>query len=122
MTESRLQATSELRNLAGEAVDQAEKVYGMFFDAANKSVASIPSPAMDISKKALSFTDQNMRAAFDHSRKLVHAADLQEAIQVQSDFLKSQFTNSGEQMKQIRDNVMSAAKDAWASKVPLPTS
>jgi phasin len=122
MTESRLQATSELRNLAGEAVDQAEKVYDMFFDAANKSVASIPSPAMDISKKALSFTDQNMRAAFDHSRKLVHAADLQEAIQVQSDFLKSQFTNSGEQMKQIRDNVMSAAKDAWASKVPLPTS
>jgi hypothetical protein len=70
MTESRLQATSELRNLAGEAVDQAEKVYDMFFDAANKSVASIPSPAMDISKKALSFTDQNMRAAFDHSRKL----------------------------------------------------
>ena len=58
----------------------------MFFDAANKSVASIPSPGTEISKQALSFTEQNMKAAFEHARKLVHATDLQQAMQIQSEF------------------------------------
>jgi hypothetical protein len=53
-----------------------------------------------------------MKAAFDHARKLVHANDLQEAMQIQSEFLKSQFTNAGEQMKQIANGVMSTAKEA----------
>jgi hypothetical protein len=60
----------------------------------------------------LTFTEQNMKAAFDHARKLVHATDLQQAMQIQSEFLKSQFTNAGEHMRQITGGVMSAAKDA----------
>jgi hypothetical protein len=57
-----------------------------------------------------------LKAAFDHARKLVHATDLQEAMQIQSEFLKSQFTNAGEHMRQITGEVMSAAKDASKSK------
>ncbi len=84
----------------------------MFFDAANKSVASIPSPGTDISKQALTLTEQNMKAAFDHARKLVQATDLQQAMQIQSEFLKSQFTNAGEHMQKM----MSAARDASKGK------
>ena len=63
-----------------------------------------------MSKQALSLTEQNMKAAFDHARKLVHATDLQQAMQIQSEFLKSQFTNAGEHMRQITGGVMSAVK------------
>ena len=56
-------------------------------------------PATEVSKQALSFAEQNMKASFDHARKLVRAADLQEAMQNQSEFLKSQFTNAEEHMK-----------------------
>jgi len=119
MTESKLQVPTELRNSAEKAIDQTEKAFDMFFDAANKSVASIPSSPMDISKKALSLAEQNMKAAFDHARKLVHATDLQEAMQIQSDFLKGQFTNAGDQMKQIAEGVMSAAKDASVSRLGI---
>ena len=119
MTESKLQMRTELRNSVEKAIDQAEKAFDMFFDAANKSAASIPLPPMDISKKALSLAEHNMKAAFDHARKLVHATDLQEAMQIQSDFLKSQFTNAGEQMKQIAEGVMSAAKDASVSRLGI---
>ena len=73
----------------------------MFFDAAHKSMTSIPSPGTEISKQALSFTEQNMKAAFEHARKLVHATDLQQAMQIQSEFLRSQFTNAGEHMRNI---------------------
>jgi phasin len=112
MIEPKLEVPTELRDLAEKTIDQAEKAFGMFFDAANKSVASIPSPGTEISKQALSFTEQNMKAAFEHARKLVHATDLQQAMQIQSEFLKSQFTNAGEHMRQITGAAMSN---------PLPT-
>jgi phasin len=115
MIEPKLEVPTELRDLAEKTIDQAEKAFGMFFDAANKSIASVPSPGTEMSKQALSLTEQNMKAAFDHARKLVHATDLQQAMQIQSEFLKSQFTNAGEHMRQITGGVMSAVKGATKS-------
>jgi phasin len=112
MTEPKLEVPAELRDLVEKTIDQTERAFGMFFDAANKSVASMPNPGTEISKQALTFTEQNMKAAFEHARKLVHATDLQQAMQIQSEFLRSQFTTAGEHMRQITGNVMSAAKDA----------
>ena len=111
MTEPKLEVPAELRDLAEKTIDQAERAFGMFFEAANKSVGSIPGAGSEISKQALTFTQQNMKAAFENARKLVHATDLQQAMQIQSEFLRSQFTNAGEHMRQITGDVMSAAKD-----------
>ena len=116
MSEPKLEVPTELRYMAEKAIEQAEKAFSMFFNAANKSIASIPHPATEVSKQALSFAEQNMKASFDHARKLVHAADLQEAMQLQSDFLKSQFTNAGEHMKAVTGEMVSAAKDASKDK------
>ena len=116
MSEPKLEVPAELRELAEKTIQQAEKAFGMFFDAASKSITSVPGPGADISKQALSFTEQNMRAAFEHARKLVHATDFQEAMRIQSEFLRSQFTNAGEHMRQISGSVMSATKDATKGK------
>src|SRR3954469_10280840 len=116
MSEPKLEVPAELRDLAEKTIDQAEKAFGMFCDAANKSMTSIPSPGADISKQALSLTEQNIKSAFEHARKLVHATDIQEAMRIQSEFLKSQFTNAGEHMRQITGSAMSAAKDATKDK------
>ena len=112
MIEPKLEVPAELRDLVEKTIDQTEKAFGMFFDAANKSVSSVPSPGTDISKQALSFTEQNMKAAFEHARKLVHATDLQQAMQIQSEFLRSQFTTAGEHMREMTGGIMSAARDA----------
>jgi len=116
MIEPKLEVPAELRDLAEKTIDQAEKAFGMFFDAAAKSMASMPNPSNEISKQALNFTEQNMKAAFEHARKLVHATDLQEAMRIQSEFLRSQFTNAGEHMRQITGDVMSATRDASKGK------
>jgi phasin len=113
----KLEVPAELRELAEKTIEQAEKAFGMFFDAASKSMSSVPGPGSEISKQALSFTEQNMKAAFEHARKLVHATDLQEAMRIQSDFLRSQFTNAGEHMRDITGAVMSSAKDATKVKL-----
>jgi len=111
MTEPKLEVPGELRDLAEKTIEQAEKAFGMFFDAANRSITSMPSPGTEISKQALSLTQQNIKAAFEHARKLVHATDLQEAMRIQSEFLKSQFTNACKHMRQITGGMMSAVKD-----------
>ena len=116
MVEPKIEVPAELRELAEKTIDQAEKAFGMFFDAAAKSMGTMPNPGSEISKQALNFTEQNMKAAFEHARKLVHATDLQEALRIQSEFLRSQFTNAGEHMRQITGGVMSAAKDATKGK------
>jgi len=116
MIEPKLEVPAEVRELAEKTIEQAEKAFGLFFDAAGKSIASVPGPATEMSKQALSLTEQNIKAAFEHARKLVHVTDLQEAMRIQSEFLRSQFTSAGEHMRQITGGVMSAVKDASKAK------
>ena len=110
MIEPKIEVPTELRDLAEKTIDQAEKAFGLFFEAATKSMSSMPGTGTDVSKQALAFTEQNMKSAFDHARKLVHATDLQEAMRIQSEFLRSQFTNAGEHVRQITGNLMQTGK------------
>jgi hypothetical protein len=52
-----------------------------------------------------------MKAAFEYARKLLHAKDMQEVMQIQGDFFKSQIAAAEEQMKQMGKEAVSAAKD-----------
>src|SRR5215468_4063209 len=110
MIEPKLEVPAELRDLAEKTIEQAEKAFTMFFEAASKSMSSVPGAGSEISKQALAFTEQNMKAAFEHARKLVHATDLQEAMRIQ-------FTSAGEHMREITGAVMSSAKDATKIKL-----
>ena len=117
MNEPKLEVPAELRDLVEKSIEQTERAFGMFFEAANRSVSSVPNPGTEMSRQALSLTEQNMKAAFEHARKLVHASDLQEAMRIQSEFLRSQFTSAGEHMRDITGQVMSAARDATKLKL-----
>ncbi len=111
MEQPKLEVPRELRELAEKTIEQAERAFTMFFEAASKSMGSVPGAGSDMSKQALSFTEQNLKAAFEHARKLVHATDLQQAMHIQSEFLRTQFTNAGEHMRNITGEVMSAAQN-----------
>src|ERR1700755_1007460 len=56
MSEPTLEVPAELGALPEKTIEQAEKAFGMFFEAANKSVSAIPSPGTELSKQALTFT------------------------------------------------------------------
>ncbi len=50
MNEPKLEVPAELREMAEKTIDQAEKAFGMFFDAAGKSMASVPSPGTEMQR------------------------------------------------------------------------
>jgi phasin len=97
--------------VAEQAFEQTEKAFDAFFSASNMSVAMFPSPATDMSTKTLALTERNLKAAFEYARKLLHAKDMQEIMQIQGDFFKNQLAAAEEQMKQMRSGTVSAAKD-----------
>ena len=106
-----IQVPDAVREMGEKAVEQTEKAFGAFLNAAKQSVAMIPGPATDISRKTLALTEQNMKAAFEHARKLIYAKDMHEVMQIQSDFFKSQLAGAQEQIKQMGTGAVSAAKD-----------
>jgi phasin len=107
-----MEVPAQVRDLAEKSVNQAEKAFEAFITAANQSVDMIPSPTTEMSKKALSLTEKNMKAAFDHARQLVHAKDMREAIQIQTEFLKSQYAAATEQLKEMGSSLRSTADEA----------
>ena len=96
-------------NLAEMSIEQAEKAFETFIRAANKSAMMMPNPTAEISKRALSFAEQNMRTAVDHARKLVHAKDVPEAMRLQTEFLQTQFAAT---MKLLGGGALSVMNDA----------
>lgn len=110
---------TEMRDFAEKSVDQARKAFDGFLNAANKAVdtvhgstSTLSTSASDTTKKTLSYAEQNIAAAFDHAQKLVRAADLQEALKLQSDYAREQFAAIQSQMKELGEIAQSAARSA----------
>ena len=107
------------RALVSAMHEAAERSFHAFIEAASKSVSMLPNPTTDVSLKALSLTEQNMKSAFDHAKKLLHANDLQEAMRIQADFLKTQYEAATEQLKEIGNSVRSSGAEISKGSVEI---
>lgn len=61
----------------------------------------LPGGATEVGGKAFSYSEANIKAAFDLAQKLVHAKDAQEFMQLQTDFVKAQAETIQEQAKEL---------------------
>ena len=107
---------TEMRDLAERSVEQARKAFEGFVGAAQKAAGTFQgatnnfqSGARDVSSKTMSFAEANMKAAFDHAQSLVKAKDMQEFMQLQSDYMKNQIAAMQEQAKEIGSIVQKSA-------------
>jgi len=58
-------------------------------------------PASIAFSRGLDFTEQNVTAAFELAQKLVRARDVQEAMQLQSEYVRTQFAAMQSQAKEL---------------------
>lgn len=98
----------EMREFAEKSVEQARKAIDGFMGAARKTADTIESSAStvqasgkELTQKTFSYAEQNIAAAFDLAQKLVRAKDVQEAVQIQAEFVRSQFAAMQNQMKEF---------------------
>jgi len=101
MTEPKLEVPAELRELAEKTIDQAERAFGLFFDAARRSTATAPMPAAELSKQVLAFWEESLKTSFEYARKLALTSSLQEAANVQPELIKRQMSSAEQHIRQL---------------------
>lgn len=109
MTEPKLEVPAELRELAETAIDQAERAFGLFFDAARGSAATAPTPVAELSKQVLAFWEESLTTSFEYARKLALTSSLQEAANAQAELVKRQMSNTEQYIRKIA--IMTGSKD-----------
>jgi phasin len=114
---------TEMRDFAEKSVEQARKAIDGFMSAAQKTVDTfegstntLQATATDATRKTFSYAEQNLSAAFDLAQKMVRAKDPQEAMQIQAEFVRSQFQAMQTQMKEFGSMAQSAMQQG--SKQP----
>jgi phasin len=99
---------NEMRDFAEKSVDQARRAFDGFMGAAQRTVDTmenagntVQANAKDATRRTLSYAEQNVAAAFDLAQRLVRAKDVQEAMQIQAEFMRSQFSAMQSQVKEF---------------------
>jgi phasin len=108
MANSPFEVPNEMRDFAERSVEQARKAFEGFLTvaqrasgAAGEAAATSQGGAKSVGAHVLSYTERNVNAAFDLAQKLVKAKDPQEAMALQSEYLKSQLAVLQEQAKEF---------------------
>src|SRR5579885_2970278 len=103
---------SDVRDLTAKSVEEARKAFERFVEATRTATAQAESTAdmlqssvKDVSSKALSFTEANIKAAFEHAQKLIQSKDPQEFLAHQSEYVKSQLAAMQEHAKELSASV-----------------
>ena len=108
VTNSPFEVPNELRDFADRSVEQARKAFEGFLAVAQRTAGVAGDTAgasgggvKNVSAHVLSYTEQNVNAAFELAHKLVRAKDPQEALALQSEYLKAQLAALQTQAKEL---------------------
>lgn len=108
MPSSPFEVPNELRDFAERSVEQARKAFEGFLTVAQRAsgvggdaTTTSQGGAKTVSAHVLSYTERNVNAAFDLAQKLVRAKDPQEALALQSEYMKTQLAVLQEQAKEL---------------------
>ena len=114
---------AEMRDFAEKSVDQARKAFDSFIGAARRTADTVQgsaetarTSAHDVSARGFEFAEQNVTAAFDLAQRMVRAKDMQEAMQIQAEFVRTQFESMQAQMKEFGSMAQSAMKQPGSKK------
>ena len=94
MPDSKLEVPAEIRELVEKTIEQSDKAFALFFGAA---FAGAPPSG----RSALGLAERNFKATLEHARQLARAEDIQQAVSLQADFLRTQIANAGEFMRAV---------------------
>jgi phasin len=78
----------------------------------------VQSSGKEVTRKTFTYAEQNIAAAFDLAQRLVRAKDVQEAMQIQAEFARSQFAAMQTQMKEFGSMAQSAMQAGGAKPKP----
>jgi phasin len=117
------QIPPEMRALAEKSVEQAKQAVEGIISAAQHTVSALEGQAetarkgaKDVGEKAMGFAEQNIASTFDFAQKLVRAKDVQEMLELQATYIKTQMQVLGEQAKELGQSTGKMATEPLKSQ------
>jgi len=103
-----------------QTVEQTRRALDNYFNFIQRAMSSYPSGGTELTDKLKNYTDKNITAAHEFVTKLSKAKDLQEVIQIQTEFMQMQLNAFGEQAKSLGDTFTKVT--AGAMQTPFQKS
>jgi hypothetical protein len=97
--------------MSKEAAKQAHEALDTYFDFIKKTISSLPSGGTQFGEKLKSHAEQNVTTTQEYVKKLSEAKTIQDALRIQTEYMRAQFTTFGEQAKDIMETFQSDRKD-----------
>jgi phasin len=108
-----------MKDMAEAGFDQARKAFDNFMGAAQKTAtqfeeqgAAAQASAKELSAKAVSFAETNIKASLDYAERLLKAKDLPEVLKLHTEHVQDRMKTFTEQASEMGQAVTRAAMDA----------
>jgi phasin len=112
-----------VKEMAEAGFDQARKTFENFMSAAQKTASQFEdqgavaqASAKELSSKAITFAEANIRASLDYAERLLKAKDMAEVLKLHSEHVQNQMRALADQASEMGQTVTRAAMDATKPK------
>ena len=104
------QMSQQVRDIAERSLTEAKRALDEYMEAAKRAAASIEgsvqaaqATASDVNRKAITFAEANVDAAFDFAERLIRCKDPKEILSLQQEFARAQMEQFNRQMRELGD-------------------
>jgi phasin len=111
-----INSSENVRAMLIEANGRLRKAGEEYFELLEKGLTSSPLPIAEQAKQFCNYMHRNVTATFDLGDKLIQAKDMQDALRVQSEFVKEQMRTLTDQAKSMGESAMKAATGVFTPK------
>ncbi|MGY3602436.1 MULTISPECIES: phasin family protein [unclassified Bradyrhizobium] len=119
----RFEIPKDVRSMAEASFEQARKTFEKFLADAQETAgsleersATVRAGAKDISSKALTYAENNVKASLDYAESLVKAKDVSEVMRLHGEYVQAQMRALAQQASEMGQIVSRAAMDAIKPK------
>jgi hypothetical protein len=99
----------DLSAIAAQTMEKTREAMDNYFNFLQKTVSSNPWTRTELGEKLKSIAGQNIAATHEYVHKLSQARDLQDAIQIQTEFIRTQMSSFADQVKDLGELYFKAA-------------
>jgi len=105
-TERAVQATNWVLAIAEQNLNQSKAALEGLLTIARNAVPSVHRQSSAICEHSIAAAEQSLSNAFDFAHRVIRIKELQELVQIQSDFVSRQAQVLGEQTKELGQRMM----------------
>ena len=98
--------------MARQTMAQVQGATEQYFGLLQKSMSSSPWASSDLSKRMLSFAQENVAAGFEFAQRLSQAKDFQDFLRIQNEFMQTQLDAFGRGVRDISEASSKVVRDA----------